>query len=80
MKTLILFFLLIFTTTWVLAQEVLYEDSFDTKEENWVSTDDYVEEFKNGELILHGYLGKKQYWSCGRSGLIRGRIFPLSAV
>ena len=59
MKKLVFILMIVFSSSLSFSQEVLYEDSFDTKEENWVSTDDYVEEFKNGELILHGYLRKE---------------------
>ncbi|MCX6226911.1 MAG: hypothetical protein NTV01_19545, partial [Bacteroidia bacterium] len=57
LSILLYFFLLSLCT---FAQEVLYEETFDMKNEAWVSTDSSaVEEYKNGKLLLHGQPGEK---------------------
>lgn len=44
---------------WNFAQEVLFEDSFDEKDDNWVSTAKYVKDYDNGDLVVHGYFRKE---------------------
>jgi len=51
---------LISFSLWNCAQEVLFEDTFDEKNDTWTSVNNHAdEEFKDGNLILLGYLRKE---------------------
>lgn len=56
-KLIIIFFTIILSSL-AFSQEVLFEDNFKENDGSWAGSSKYVMEYKDGDLILHGYLRK----------------------